>query len=82
MSSSVPEIFQKHRTYSPDEIVADGAVHAVAIIAGVVGFAVLFRKIAAHGALTDGLAMAVYAAGFFLLFGFSCAYNVTPPSDV
>ena len=23
--------------------------------------------------------MTVYAAGFFLLFGFSCAYNMTPP---
>ena len=33
-----------------------------------------------RGAVGDGLAMAVYAAGFFLLFGFSCAYNMMPRS--
>ena len=33
-----------------------------------------------RGDVGDGLAMAVYAAGFFLLFGFSCAYNLAPPS--
>jgi hemolysin III len=77
---SVPQLFANHRQYSSGEIIADAAVHAVAIIAGVIGFAVLFQKIALHGAIGDGLAMAVYAAGFFLLFGFSCAYNMTPPS--
>ena len=55
-------------------------MHAAALIAGVIGFSVLFQKIAMHGALSDGLAMAVYAAGFFLLFGFSCAYNMAPQS--
>ena len=64
----------------PGEIIADAAVHAVTIVAGVIGFSVLFQKIALHGAFGDGLAMAAYAAGFFLLFGFSCAYNMTPPS--
>ena len=78
---SVPHLFANHRQLSSGEIIADAAVHAVAIIAGVIGFAVLFQKIALHGAIGDGLAMAVYAAGFFLLFGFSCAYNMTPPSD-
>jgi len=76
---SVPHLFA-HRQYSNGEIIADAAVHAIAIIAGVIGFAVLFQKIALNGAIGDGLAMAVYAAGFFLLFGFSCAYNMTPPS--
>ena len=66
--------------YSHGELIADGAVHAAAIVAGVIGFSVLFEKIALRGALGDGLAMAAYAAGFFLLFGFSCAYNMAPPS--
>ena len=61
-------------------MIADGAVHAAALVAGVIGFSVLFQKVATHGAIADGLAMAIYAAGFFLLFGFSCAYNMTPPS--
>ena len=38
------------------------------------------RRVAMRGDVGDGVAMAVYAAGFFLLFGFSCAYNMTPPS--
>ncbi len=80
MSSDVSHLLPSARDYSPGEIIADAAVHAVAIIAGVIGFSVLFQKIALHGAFGDGLAMAAYAAGFFLLFGFSCAYNMTPPS--
>ncbi len=80
MSSNIPHLFRSHREYSHGEIIADAAVHAIAIIAGVIGFSVLFQKIALRGAVGDGLAMAAYAAGFFLLFGFSCAYNMTPPS--
>ena len=68
------------RDYSPGELIADAAVHAAAIVAGVIGFSVLFQKVAAHGAFGDGVAMAIYAAGFFLLFGFSCAYNMAPQS--
>ena len=80
VSSNVQQLIRSYRQYSRGEIIADGAVHGVAMIAGVVGFAVLFQKIARHGAIGDGVAMAVYAAGFFLLFGFSCAYNMAPPS--
>ena len=68
------------RAYSNGELIADGAVHAAALVAGVIAFSVLFQKVAMHGGLSDGVAMAVYAAGFFLLFGFSCAYNMAPPS--
>ena len=78
MSSSVPP--SRPRDYSNGELIADGAVHAAAIITGVTGFSVLFQKIAMRGDVGDGVAMAVYAAGFFLLFGFSCAYNMAPPS--
>ncbi len=81
VSSNVQHLIRSYRAYSRGEIIADGAVHGVAIVAGVIGFAVLFRKIALYGDVGDGLAMAVYAAGFFLLFGFSCAYNVAPPSN-
>ena len=66
------------RDYGPDELIADAAVHAAAIVAGVIGFSVLFQKVATHGAFGDGVAMTIYAAGFFMLFGFSCAYNMAP----
>jgi hemolysin III len=75
-----PRLFK--RSYSPAELIADGFVHAVAIVAGLIAFAVLFMKVVARGDLSDGLAMAIYATGFFLLFGFSCAYNMTPPSHL
>jgi hemolysin III len=68
------------RDYTSGEMIADGVVHAAALVAGVIGFSVLFQKVAQRGATSDGVAMAIYAAGFFLLFGFSCAYNMTPPS--
>ncbi len=42
----------------------------------------LFVQIVKSGDTSNGLAIAVYAAGFFLLFGFSCAYNMTPPSPL
>ena len=63
------------RDYSHGELIADGAVHAAAIVAGIIAFSVLFQKVAMRAAVGDGLAMAVYAAGFFLLFGFSCAWS-------
>ncbi|MCI4680548.1 hemolysin III family protein [Rhodoblastus acidophilus] len=75
-----PRLFK--RAYSPAELIADAVVHGVAIIAGLIAFAVLFVRIALHGGTGDALAMSVYATGFFLLFGFSCAYNLTPPSHV
>ena len=70
------------RPYSHGELIADGFVHIVAIVAGLIAFAVLFVRITHVGAISDGLAIAIYAASFFLMFGFSLAYNMTPPSPL
>jgi hemolysin III len=75
-----PRLFK--RGYSPAELVADAIVHGVAIVAGLIAFAVLFVRIALRGGTGDALAIGVYAAAFFLLFGISCAYNLTPPSHL
>ena len=75
-----PRLFK--RAYSNGELLADGAVHAAALVAGAIGFSLLFLKAPFHGGAGEGLAMAVYAAGFFLLFGFSFAYNMTPASPL
>ena len=70
------------RDLSPDELLADGIVHAVALVAGVIGFPVLLG----HALQTVGagsfVALTVYAAGFFLMFGFSMAYNLAPPGTL
>lgn len=70
------------RIYSQGELVADGVVHGLALIAGIIAFPVLFSRIVAQGSTGDGLALGVYAATFFLMFGFSLAYNMTPPSPL
>ena len=75
-----PRLFK--RAYSQSELIADGFVHAVAIVAGLIAFAMLIGRVARQGDLSDTLAVGVYAASFFLLFGFSLAYNMTPPSHL
>ncbi|MBL8590386.1 MAG: hemolysin III family protein [Methylobacteriaceae bacterium] len=70
------------RDYSHGELIADGAVHAIAILAGLIAFAALFARLAQIGDWSSGVAAAIYAASFFLMFGFSCAYNMTPPSHL
>lgn len=68
------------RNLSLAGLLADGIVHALALLAGLIAFPFLLF----HGLQTAGIgtfaALAVYAAGFFLMWGFSLAYNMTPPS--
>jgi hemolysin III len=70
----------RRRDLSLGELVADGIVHALALLAGVIAFPLLLF----HALQTTGIgtfaALSVYAAGFFLMWGFSLAYNMTPPS--
>jgi hemolysin III len=62
------------------ELLADGIVHALALLAGLIAFPLLlFHGLQNAGAGTF-VALTVYAAGFFLMWGFSLAYNMTPPS--
>ena len=70
------------RPFSLEEQLADGIVHAVALVAGLIAFAALLAKVTMSGDTGRLAALAVYAAGFFLLFGFSLAYNMTPPSPL
>ncbi len=67
------------RPLSLSELLADGIVHAMALLAGMIAFPVLlFHTLQTAGAAMFA-ALAVYAAGFFLMWGFSLAYNMTPP---
>jgi hemolysin III len=70
------------RPFSLGELVADGIVHSIALVAGVIGFAVLLTWVTIHGSLSTAVAVGIYAVGFFLMFGFSLAYNMTPPSTL
>jgi hemolysin III len=80
MTVSVDHVRKLKRDLSLGEVLADGIVHALALLAGVIAFPLLlFHAMQTAGAGTFA-ALAVYAAGFFLMWGFSLAYNMTPPS--
>ena len=68
------------RPHSNGELLADGAVHAAALIAGLVAFSLFFAKTPLRAGFGERLAMIVYAAAFFVLFSFSFAYNLAPAS--
>lgn len=70
----------KKRPFSTGELLADGIVHAVALLAGVIAFAVLLGHVLGRGEVGLFAALAVYAAGYFAMFGFSLAYNMVPNS--
>jgi hemolysin III len=62
------------------ELLADGIVHALALLAGVLAFPILLFHALQTAGIGTFAALTVYAAGFFLMWGFSLAYNMTPPS--
>lgn len=68
------------RELSLAELLADGIVHALALLAGLIAFPLLLFHALQTAAIGTFAALAVYAAGFFLMWGFSLAYNMTPPS--
>ncbi|WP_180996067.1 PAQR family membrane homeostasis protein TrhA [Tabrizicola aquatica] len=70
----------KKRELSLHELLADGIVHALALLAGIIAFPILLFHALQTAGIGTFAALAVYAAGFFLMWGFSLAYNMTPPS--
>lgn len=68
------------RELSLAELLADGIVHALALLAGLIAFPLLLFHTLQTAGIGTVAAIAVYAAGFFLMWGFSLAYNMTPPS--
>jgi hemolysin III len=79
---SLPENHPRHtkRPYTHGELVADGLVQAAAILAAMAGIGPLLARVVMHGSIAEELAIAVYAIGVLSMFGFSLAYNLTPPS--
>lgn len=70
------------RPFSVAELIADGIVHSIVLVAGLLAFAVLLAKVATVGDYTRFASLIIYAIGFFFTFGFSLAYNMTPISPV
>jgi hemolysin III len=68
------------RDLTLNELLADGIVHALAILAGLIAFPILLLHTLQTAGVGMFAALTVYAAGFFLMWGFSLAYNMAPPS--
>lgn len=68
------------RELSLHELLADGIVHALALLAGLIAFPLLLNHALQTAGIGTFAALAVYAGGFFLMWGFSLAYNMVPPS--
>jgi hemolysin III len=64
------------RRFHSWEIGVDGAIHACAIVAAIVGAAILIVFAASRGGAKDILAVAIYSTGMLAMFAFSCAYNL------
>ncbi|SIS53015.1 PAQR family membrane homeostasis protein TrhA [Phaeovulum vinaykumarii] len=72
----------KKRPFTAPELLADGIVHAVALIAGLLAFSILLAQVLWRQETDLFVALVIYAAGYFLMFGFSLAYNMIPPSPL
>jgi hemolysin III len=70
------------RELTLQELLADGIVHALALVAGLIAFPMLLFHALQTAGIGTFAALAVYAAGFFLMWGFSLAYNMAPPSTL
>ncbi len=58
------------------EIGVDGAIHALAIFAGLIGAAALLTIAVRRDSAEDIAAVAIYSLGLLAMLGCSCAYNL------
>ncbi len=72
----------KRRPLSQGELVADGVVHAFAILAALVGITLLIALVVLRRGPHEVTAVAIYGLAMLTMFGFSAAYNLVPPSSL
>ena len=70
MSSDFP-------SYTRPELIADGCVHAIGVIAGLSAAAILIAIALTHLSPGAAAAVVIYALGMLAVFCFSAAYNLT-----
>ena len=58
------------------EMRVDGAIHGVAIVAGLIGAIILLLVATDRGGAEDVTAVAIYSVGLLAMFGCSAAYNL------
>lgn len=70
------------RRYSTEELVADGIVHGVGIVAGISVGAVLLALALIKTTPAEAPALAIYLASLVLVLSVSMAYNLAPISPI
>lgn len=68
------------RIPSRGELVADGIIHAIGVVFGVAGAAVLITIAALKHTYIEIIAVSIYAAGMVLMFSCSALYNIARKS--
>jgi hemolysin III len=69
--------------YDRTEILADGVVHAIGALLGLIGAGDIVIVAAVHSAGVESIAAAsIYATTLIAMFGASAAYNMWPVTDV
>src|SRR5499427_2543055 len=68
--------------YDRAELIADGIVHGVGIILGLVAATALIVLTAVYASALDVLAVSVYVAGLLAMLVLSATYNLWPVSRV
>ncbi len=68
------------RIPSRRELVADGVIHVIGVVAGVIGSIVLIVIAALHHTYVEIIAVSIYAAGMVLMFSCSALYNIARKS--
>jgi hemolysin III len=66
--------------YDRVELIADGIVHGVSILSGLIAATVLVVLTAMYATTRDIVAVSIYAAGLLSMLGLSATYNLWPVS--
>jgi hemolysin III len=70
------------RPFSHGELFVDGLIHAVALLAAIIGLAVLVMLVVLKRSGIELTATIIYGIGLMAMLGFSAAYNLVPASDL
>jgi hemolysin III len=68
--------------YDRAELIADGVVHAIGVLAGIVAATVLVVLTAVYASTLDVVAVSIYVAGLLSMLVLSATYNLWPVSRV
>ena len=74
-----PDSFVEFPIRTAGERAADAVIHAIGVIAGLIGASWLLAVTAGHVSTTEMVSLAAYGAGLVGMLTASAAYNLTPP---